>query len=226
MVRAVVGGTGGGALILWDETPAFGFDELFGAHILPSGVIDVPRFSIASLPSIKRSLAVTPSASARGALLAWVDGRNDNGDIYAQSVGFEGLLGGSATLGTRYCAPAATNASGAAAQLSLRGSVAVAQNDLTRRAELLTPNAFTYFLVSRLQGFVANPGGSRGNLCLAGAIGRRVGGAIVNSGAAGTVTLRADLELQRRGLGHLPLTAPSSRPCSAARMSSRCRLPR
>lgn len=207
MVRVVVGGLAGGVLILWDETPAFGNDQLYGAHVLPSGVIDVQRFSVASTPSIKRSLAVTASTSNSGALLAWVDGRNDNGDIYAQSVGFNGVLGVGGTLGTRYCSPAVTNNSGVAARLALQGSAFIAQNDVTLIAEGLTQNAFTYFLTSRLQGFVANPGGSRGNLCLAGAIGRRVGGAIVSSGAAGVVSLRANLNALPQPLGPVQVLA-------------------
>ena len=151
------------------------------------------RFEVASTPSIKRALVVTPALNGAGALLAWVDGLVDNGDIYAQSVGFDGLLGSTNGFGTRYCSPAVPNASGAPARLRVTGSAFVSQNDLWLRADSLTPNAFAYFLTSRTQGFTAGPGGSRGNLCLAGSIGRRVGGAIVNSGAAGAIDLRTNL---------------------------------
>jgi len=46
---------------------------------------------------------------------------------------------------------------------------------------------------SRTQGFVAHAGGSQGNLCLGGSIGRNVGGLIVNSGAPGSVMVSAPL---------------------------------
>ena len=53
---------------------------------------------------------------------------------------------------------------------------------------------FSFFLTSRTQGFSANPGGSQGNLCLAGAIGRYVGpGQIQSSGATGSITLQLNL---------------------------------
>ena len=38
----------------------------------------------------------------------------------------------------------------------------------------ITPNAFGYFLASLNSGFVPNAGGSQGNLCLGGGIGRHV----------------------------------------------------
>ena len=44
------------------------------------------------------------------------------------------------------------------------------------------------------EGFVMNPAGSQGNLCLAGAIGRFVGpGEIQSSGSTGTISLDIDL---------------------------------
>jgi hypothetical protein len=60
-------------------------------------------------------------------------------------------------------------------------------------ADGLALQAFSYFLASQTQGFVLNPGGSRGNLCLGGSIARNVGGVIMNSGASGSVTVDAPL---------------------------------
>ncbi|MEZ6015025.1 MAG: SUMF1/EgtB/PvdO family nonheme iron enzyme [Planctomycetota bacterium] len=56
-------------------------------------------------------------------------------------------------------------------------------------------NAAAYFLCSRTQGFVQNPGGSAGNLCLGNPIGRLVGGVAVNSGATGVVDVTANLNV-------------------------------
>ena len=50
-----------------------------------------------------------------------------------------------------------------------------ALNDLTLTAGDLPTNSFGFFLASQTQAQVANPGGSAGNLCLGGAIGRYVG---------------------------------------------------
>ncbi|MEZ5973848.1 MAG: hypothetical protein R3E96_03085 [Planctomycetota bacterium] len=55
------------------------------------------------------------------------------------------------------------------------------------------PNGqFGFFLMGQTQGFVANPGGSLGNLCLGGSIGR-LNQIILNSGAAGLVSTPVDL---------------------------------
>jgi len=98
----------------------------------------------------------------------------------------------SAQVGTNYC-NALPNSTGATTTIAGAGSASVALNDLTLASASLPQNAAAYFLCSRSRGFVPNPGGSAGNLCLGGAIGRRVGGSIVSSGAAGTVSVLADL---------------------------------
>jgi len=96
--------------------------------------------------------------------------------------------------GQSYCAPAVANSTGAPATIRAEGSAFVAQNNLRLFAESLPNNSFGFFLTSRTQGFVAQPGGSRGNLCLGGAIGRYVGpGQIRNSGATGAFNLQVNL---------------------------------
>ena len=71
-----------------------------------------------------------------------------------------------------YCPPTTSNSTGAPGTLSAEGSFAVADDDLTIHADQLPPGQATLFLVSRTQGFIANPGGSFGNLCLGGQVGR------------------------------------------------------
>ncbi|MEM6674468.1 MAG: hypothetical protein AAF726_16600 [Planctomycetota bacterium] len=96
-------------------------------------------------------------------------------------------------LGTNYCM-ANANSTGVAAVMSADGSSAAADNDVTLMAENLPAFAFSFFLTSQMQDFVMNPGGSSGNLCLGGNIGRYVGpGQVQNSGMAGTVSLVLDL---------------------------------
>ncbi|MDG1050103.1 MAG: hypothetical protein P8M11_15165 [Planctomycetota bacterium] len=110
--------------------------------------------------------------------------------------GIQVFPGTGPSFGTSFCGPAVTNSSGAPAEASVSGSPAVGLNDLTLVCSSMPANSFGFFLVSQTQGFVANPGGSQGNLCLSGAIGRYVGpGQILNSGAAGEIMLPADLTL-------------------------------
>lgn len=96
-------------------------------------------------------------------------------------------------LGDPYCGPAVVNSSGMSGSISASGSPLVTSNDLILIGEGLTTNAFAYFVASRAQGFVANPGGSQGNICLGGSIGRVVGGSILNSGSGGSVAVAANL---------------------------------
>ncbi len=97
------------------------------------------------------------------------------------------------SIGTSYCA-ANPISTGTTASISAAGSAAAAANDLTLTATNMPTNAFGFFLASQGQGFTMNPGGSQGNLCLGGAIGRYVGpGQIQNSGGAGEISLVIDL---------------------------------
>ena len=99
-------------------------------------------------------------------------------------------------LGVNYCT-AVPNSTGASAAMSADGSAAVAANDVVLTASNLPLNAFGFFITSRTQGFIANPGGSTGNLCLGGSIGRYVGpGQIQNSGAVGAISLTLNLTQQ------------------------------
>ncbi len=92
-----------------------------------------------------------------------------------------------------YC-EANPNATGLPAALGISGSTSVGAGSLTLGMSQLPPFAFAFFLTSRTQGFVAFPGGSAGNLCLGGDIGRYVGpGQVQQAGASGTVSLAIDL---------------------------------
>jgi len=76
------------------------------------------------------------------------------------------------TVGVQYCGPAVTNSTGASAEILAVGSDVVADLDLRLVAHQMPANEFGYFLVAGTQGFVVMPGGSQGNLCLGGVIGR------------------------------------------------------
>lgn len=111
-------------------------------------------------------------------------------DIYSAGTYSDGTLPG---LGSNYCT-AVPNSTGAGARMSAVGSSAAAMNSVTLTASGLPNNAFGFFLTSRAQGSIQNPGGSQGTLCLSGAIGRYVGaGQIQNSQGTGAISLALDL---------------------------------
>ena len=97
----------------------------------------------------------------------------------------------SAQIGTPYCA-ANPNTTGVTSVISASGSTDVAQNDVTLACASLPLNSFGFFIVSRTQAFVANPGGSSGNLCVGGSIGR-YSLSVLNAGATGQVSLPINL---------------------------------
>ena len=103
------------------------------------------------------------------------------------------VAGAASEVGTSYCTPNA-NATGVPAELLATGIRDVNQNDLTLRTSSMPPFSFAFYIVSQTQGFVMNPAGSAGNLCLGGAIGRFMGpGQIQPADASGTISLMLDL---------------------------------
>ena len=110
-------------------------------------------------------------------------------------------------IGTNYCT-AQANSTGATGAISVAGSGVVADNDLTLTADNLPPMAFGFFITSTTQGFVMNVGGSSGNLCLGGDIGRYVGaGQIQSSDMSGSFSLAIDLTMTPTPTGLVPIMA-------------------
>lgn len=104
-------------------------------------------------------------------------------------------------IGTNYCS-AVANSTGLGASMSALGSTDSAQNNVTLLCDALPANQFGLFVVSRSQGFVPNPGGSLGNLCLGGNLGRY--NQVQNSGALGEVTFAVDLTAVPQGSQFVP----------------------
>ena len=99
-----------------------------------------------------------------------------------------------AAIGASYCGPAVANSSGTPGIIRAAGSDVVGMNDVTLIAMSLPANAFGYFVTSQTQGFAAQPGGSQGNLCLGGNVGRYLAD-VASSGDGGCLTLSIDLLL-------------------------------
>ncbi len=109
-------------------------------------------------------------------------------------------------LGCRYCMPGVANGSGRAALMDASGSASVAQNDVTLIARDLPANVFGFFLLSRNQGSVAQPGNSSGILCLSGSVGRYNGpNQIGQSGSAGIISVPIDLTNTPTPLGFISI---------------------
>ncbi len=102
------------------------------------------------------------------------------------------LVGPDGDISTAYCSPSVPNGSGASGTIRAVGSPFVADNDVTLVAEHLPSNTLGYFLAAPAMGFVPNPGGAQGPLCLGGTIGRYAG-QVLGSGAAGEFELNVDV---------------------------------
>ena len=124
----------------------------------------------------------------------------------AQGGGLAWLGGGG--VGTTYCAPGVANSTGVPGELSAAGTPVASANDVTLRASSLPLQAFGFFLTSRTQGNIPQPGGSQGVLCLGGGIGRYVGpGQILNTGASGAFELALDLTRTPTPVGFVAIVA-------------------
>lgn len=96
-------------------------------------------------------------------------------------------------VGSVYCTPANLNSSGTSGVCSAFGQYHAEANDLELSASGLPKNELGYFLCSQTLGFTANPGGSQGNLCIGGKIGRFVS-QVQDSGSTGSFSIPVDLD--------------------------------
>ena len=130
-------------------------------------------------------------------------------------VGIGGDVGGGGplTIGTRFCS-AVPNSTGSAASIEATGSTSVASNDVTLSCSGLPSNAFGYFLSGTSQTLVVGAGGSQGDLCVGGTVGRfnrAAFGEILNSGASGQFALTIDLTNMPTPTGAEALMAGATR---------------
>jgi hypothetical protein len=109
-------------------------------------------------------------------------------DVFNLAPGIAGV-----PIGNNYCI-SNPNSTGQIGRIDAYGSALVAANNVTLSATRLPTNAFMYFLTSTTTAQTNNPGGSLGNLCLGGAIGRYTGaGQIQNTGGTGSANLVLNL---------------------------------
>jgi hypothetical protein len=96
-------------------------------------------------------------------------------------------------MGSSYCGPAAPNSTGLPARIQAAGLDAADADYGFLSATQMPTNRKGYFLASRTQGFVSGPGGSSGNLCLAGGVVRLLP-AVLNTGPDGAFQREIDLD--------------------------------
>jgi hypothetical protein len=109
----------------------------------------------------------------------------------------------SSSVGSEYCTPVA-NSTGLTGTTTALGSTQLTRNELQLEAARLPLNSLGYFITSTTQAFIPNPGGSTGNLCLTGNIGRYAGN-VLDSGASGNFTLWIDLTSMPSPLGNVAI---------------------
>ena len=143
-----------------------------------------------------QSVAASDDLIAVGAMRERGNGKGigaNQSSNHLSDAGAAYFFSGMGGVGTPSCS-STVNSTGAVSCLAGTGSASVGSNNLTLVATGLPAYVFGYFTTSTVQGFVMNPGGSEGNLCLGGSIGRYVGaGQIQQSDAAGRFSLLLDL---------------------------------
>ncbi len=115
-----------------------------------------------------------------------VIGRCNGTDLWINDT----FTGGPGPIGTNYCT-AVNNSVGLAGLASGFGSLIASDNDVSLTASNLPNSQFGYFVCSATQGLIINPGGSSGNLCLSGSMGRFIN-QVKNSGSTGAFSITVD----------------------------------
>jgi len=101
-----------------------------------------------------------------------------------------------------YCV-ANPNSTGAPAVISAVGSPAIEQAELSFAVDDLPLSSFGYMLMSQTQDFVANFGGSQGNLCLGSPL-HRFSMNVLDSGTTGSVSFTLDFQHLPNGVQFQP----------------------
>ena len=186
-------------LVYESEAPGGGRDAYFTAlnvvsdgSELRTGVVE-RRTEIRPLDGGVQTLAISsdfeggadfPGVSTYTALGLW---------IAPGTSGTDGDVGGAflsetlaPVLGSQYCR-ANVNASGKSAWVHFIGNSQSATGGGLVQCLDLPPNSFAYFMCAQGNALTTNPGGSAGNLCLSGAIGRYTP-QVMNSGPSGMIS--------------------------------------
>ena len=164
-------------------------------NVLVNGAMFVTAPWGCSLPTFLAVVATVPTAN----------------DLWIDNLCFTTQYAAGPPIGQSYCT-AVPNSTGQIGNLEAFGSPIAANNGVSLVASSLPPYEFGLFLTSATPGFVPAAGGSMGNLCLGGAIGRYVQpGQVMNAGAAGVIALPIDLTQTPQGAGFVSVLAGQTR---------------
>lgn len=169
--------------------------QYWGNHNLESGRWSTPGGSQDNTNSIENVFVQNPSTGEwQVEVIATAiveDNHVETGAVDADyALVIVGGLGDQ--FGSTICA-GAVNSLGVGAVLDISGSSSVADNDLTIEVSSLPLNSTGYAITSQDSTVITNPGGSFGNLCIAGpTVGRFIGN-VLNSGLFGEVSFSPDL---------------------------------
>ena len=176
-------------LVRFDSWCAVGSDTMVGNTMLDVGIAWGPwnaDGNLAASDGAWLELPYTPPTYAVDGLVLLGQYSVSTGQTVSGHVSMQGKTGADEVwqaldasfgvtaepVGSSYCGPGEFNSTGASGRIHALGSEQVADQDLTLLASDLPAGEFVMFLTSLDLGFVQNPGGSVGNLCLSGQIGR------------------------------------------------------
>jgi hypothetical protein len=190
---ASVGWSGSEFVIAWEDLrdQAHFLDErrdIYARRMTESGTYLDAALGVPVATSVDDDQLPVVAGRDGGFLIGWC-----SFEVEAPHAGVRvALRSGDAALGASYCGPAVPNSTGQPAVLVAVGSASVGANNVTLHAAQLPAHQFGYVVASQAQGFVQNPGGAQGNLCLGGQILRFVQLA-QSSGPAGELDAVLDL---------------------------------
>ncbi|MCP3918678.1 MAG: hypothetical protein GY711_24290 [bacterium] len=197
--RGIVRGAGNDALFLVRETSGDTavdrFELATGSTTYGWSTFPEPGTPVDLCAGPLGRLYVVGVGNTGPARLVALNGTTGDVEFFTDCLDFPGSNRGiaypAASIGSTSCGPAVPNSSGASAWISLNGSRLAGGQPLEAAAWDLPPGQFGYFLTGMTPGFIANPGGSQGNLCLTGAIGRYVA-LVQSSGPLGQIRIAVD----------------------------------
>ncbi|MEZ6016158.1 MAG: hypothetical protein R3F49_13645 [Planctomycetota bacterium] len=185
---------GGTLIVQWNQTGFFNTTDTatFQVQVFSSGPV-VAQYLYQDIQQ------ATPAGGA-SATIGYQAGGIGNDVTYSQDM--PTLVDGSVLsvihcvrpVGINYCT-AVANSTGVPAKISATGSQSVAAMDLTFTASDIPMNSFGYFSMGTAEANVPMAGGGTGTLCIGGVVERGVGGAILFSGAANSVSIVADVNM-------------------------------
>lgn len=189
----------GGWMVAWTDYRAHppleaGLGDVYAARLDDDGaLLDPEGIAIATGPMIQG--AATLAGAGDDVLLSCVAWSEAHGAFRVHTARH-----GAPFVGERVCSPAPVNSTGSFASLTAFGSDVAFDNDLTLGIDGAPPLVFGFIVTSETQAFTPNPGGSQGNLCIGGTVGRFLDDIFLTT-AAGRATVDPDLTRMPIGPG-------------------------